>query len=90
MAEAWFDARGCLNERGMTALRGAAPGAAAPEIAAHLAACANCQQRLLSLESVSAGRPRAEAKPPWRNLILLSAAIVLMMLAMVVTAIIVR
>jgi hypothetical protein len=91
MAEVWFDARGCLNADGMTVLRGAVPGTAAPEIAAHLAACGSCQERLLSLESASAGHgPRPEAKPPWRNLILMGAAIFLLMLAMMVTAFIVR
>ena len=41
-----FDARGCLTPAGLAALRTAAPGRAPKEVAAHLAGCARCQQRL--------------------------------------------
>lgn len=41
-----FDARGCLTAAGLTALRTAPPGRAPKDVAAHLAGCARCQQRL--------------------------------------------
>ena len=41
-----FDARGCLTAAGLTALRTAPPGRAPKEVAAHLAGCPRCQQRL--------------------------------------------
>ena len=41
-----FDARGCLTPAGLAALRTAAPGRAPKDVAAHLAGCARCQQRL--------------------------------------------
>jgi hypothetical protein len=43
-----FDPRGCLTAAGLAALRGAPPGRAPAEVAAHVARCARCQQRLLS------------------------------------------
>lgn len=41
-----FDARGCLTPAGLAALRSAPPGRAPKEVAAHLAGCPRCQQRL--------------------------------------------
>jgi hypothetical protein len=41
-----FDARGCLTPAGLAALRSATPGRAPKEVAAHLAGCQRCQQRL--------------------------------------------
>src|SRR6185369_16981682 len=51
MSGAWFDARGCLAAEGVSAIRDAPPGAAPEELAGHVAGCARCQQRLLTLES---------------------------------------
>jgi len=87
MSETWFDARGCLNDRGMTVLRGVVPGAAPAELASHLAGCARCQQRVLAVESVPrppAGKPRV-----WRNLLVLGAALLLLLVGMAVTVVLV-
>jgi hypothetical protein len=43
-----FDGRGCLTAAGLAAFQGAPPGRAPGEVAAHVAGCARCQQRLLS------------------------------------------
>ena len=88
MTPSWFDARGCLSPEGMTALRAAAPGAAAPELAGHVAACPRCQQRLLSLESAPR-KPSSRLADPrkvWRNLGLLAVVLLVMLLGMLVTS----
>jgi hypothetical protein len=41
------DARGCLTDAGFKALGSARPGEAPAELAAHLAGCARCQDRVL-------------------------------------------
>jgi hypothetical protein len=43
-----FDGQGCLTASGLAAFQRAAPGRAPKEVAAHVAACARCQQRLLA------------------------------------------
>jgi hypothetical protein len=43
-----FDGQGCLTAAGLAALQRAAPGRAPAEVAAHVAGCSRCQQRLLS------------------------------------------
>lgn len=43
----WLDARGCLTEAGFAAVSAAAVGRVPGELAAHLATCGRCQQRLL-------------------------------------------
>lgn len=43
----WLDARGCLTEAGFAAVSAATVGQVPGELAAHLASCARCQQRLL-------------------------------------------
>lgn len=47
-AARFFDRQGCLTGAGLVALRGAPPGRAPKDVAAHVAACGRCQQRLLS------------------------------------------
>ncbi|MET0555124.1 MAG: hypothetical protein ABW221_18925 [Vicinamibacteria bacterium] len=44
---ALVDARGCLTDAGFAALAAARPGQAPAELAAHLAGCARCQDRVL-------------------------------------------
>jgi hypothetical protein len=57
-----FDARGCLTPAGLAAFQRAAPGRAPAEVAAHVAACARCQQRLLgSLREPASAR---SSSPP--------------------------
>ena len=48
MSDTTFDARGCLTDQGLAAVRGAPPGSVSAELAEHLAACRRCQYRLLS------------------------------------------
>lgn len=89
MSQSSFDTRGCLSAAGVAALRSAVPGAVPAELAAHVASCGRCQQRLLSVERVPrTGHVRTQ--PPWRNLVVLGAALLLVIVAMVVTALLVR
>ena len=48
MSDTTFDARGCLTDHGLAAVRGASPGSVSVELAEHLSACRRCQYRLLS------------------------------------------
>lgn len=88
MTSGWFDARGCFSAEGMAALRAAEPGKAPPELAAHLASCASCQERLLVLENPNT--PRAapvsrDPRRPWRNLALVGLAVLVMLFSMTTT-----
>jgi len=61
--------KGCLTEAGFRALERAAVGRAPAELAAHLASCGLCQERMLSGRRTPGEMPRAERKPPppaWR------------------------
>src|SRR5687767_3381963 len=79
---ALLDSHGCLTSSGLEALKGAPPGQAPPGLAAHLAQCARCQRRLLSLGgpgALHAGKPRQTAPPPlWRTLVVVMAALLLL------------
>jgi hypothetical protein len=56
------DARGCLTDAGFAVLAGATPGAAPSELAAHLASCPRCQDRVLAAAAgVEPGRARPDA-----------------------------
>jgi len=70
----WLDARGCLSEAGFAAVSAAAVGQVPAELAAHLASCGRCQQRLLGGGAV---RPAPKRKAPslGRMLALLAAAL---------------
>jgi hypothetical protein len=63
-----FDARGCLTREGMAALTQAPAGRAPAEVAAHLAACPRCQDRLLAVERTPDGNRAARDRRPFRNL----------------------
>lgn len=56
-----LDSSGCLTEAGLAAVSRAAPGQSPPEVAAHLAGCARCQERVLS---GGASRPAGKAVRP--------------------------
>jgi hypothetical protein len=58
------DARGCLTPAGFAALSRAPVGHAPADLAAHLAACSRCQERMLG--GGSAARP-APASPTRRK-----------------------
>ena len=53
-----FDARGCLTQDGLAALSGTVPGAAPPELARHVSACARCQELWLKSASAAPRTPR--------------------------------
>jgi hypothetical protein len=53
-----LDAAGHLSPDGIAAVSDATPGGIPPEVAAHLASCSRCQERVLS-----GGVPRAPRKP---------------------------
>ena len=83
------DARGCLTAAGLSTLQQAAPGAAPPELARHVAECARCQARLLTADL----GPRTHARTPpsrgagapgrlWRPLAFVAAILVLALTAL--------
>ncbi len=77
------DRSGCLTADGLAALANAPVGQAPPDLAAHLAGCARCQDRLLFLAAGprdASSRPTARA--PWRNLALVTMALVLIMVVL--------
>lgn len=53
-----LESSGCLTEAAIAAVTGAVPGQIPPELAAHLARCGRCQERVLS-----GGVPRPPRKP---------------------------
>jgi hypothetical protein len=61
------DATGCLTEAGLAVLGSAAPGAAPPELAQHVASCARCQERWLKSEPTVSGKPRPTAETSARR-----------------------
>jgi hypothetical protein len=80
-----LDARGCLTDEGLSAVAGAAPGRAPAEAAAHLSACARCQERLLFRERAPRQDGPARAASPYRNLALVSGVLLLTLLLLGVT-----
>lgn len=78
-----FDARGCLTAAGLAALRSAPPGRAPKEVAAHLAGCPRCQQRLFDgLRGPGAAGPARRASSGAR-LVWLLVLVVFALLALV-------
>jgi hypothetical protein len=69
----------CLSERDVRVLAQSAPGRAPAELAAHVARCARCQERMLrGMEPVGPLRPRREPPPLWRTLLLLGGVILVL------------
>lgn len=70
---------GCLTEAGILAFREAAPGKAPQELAAHVAGCDRCQERLLAADAPPrrAGGARSRSIAPSLGRTLLLAALVL-------------
>ncbi len=71
-----LDARGCLTDAGLDTLSRAPVGRAPAELAAHLAACQNCQERML-LRGSPRG-PQKTAPPVWRVWVVVGAALFLL------------
>lgn len=87
---ALVDARGCLTDAGFAALAGARPGEAPGELAAHLASCARCQDRVLAAAAGAdaAARRRPEARSPrsrWGMLAIVVGVLLAAMLGLLAT-----
>jgi len=77
-ARALRDARGCLTPAGLAAFRDAQPGRAPAELAAHVASCARCQDRVLTADPGLADRTaRRQAPPVWRVFALFALGLIL-------------
>ena len=80
-ARALRDARGCLTPAGLVAFREAPPGRAPAELAAHVASCARCQDRVLAADPGLADRTaRRHAPPLWRVFTLFGLGLILAVL----------
>lgn len=84
---ALLDGRGCLTPAGFAVLSRAPVGRAPADLAAHLASCSRCQERLLA-GGTSAGRPSLASSPPrpprlWLGLALAFAALLLAVAALI-------
>lgn len=85
MSASLFDAKGCLTPEGIAALAGAPVGQTPPDLAAHLASCVRCQERLLaSGEGRADRRERKEPPPRWRVWVVVG-TVVLLLLSILVT-----
>jgi hypothetical protein len=67
-----FDRQGCLTAAGLAAFQRAPAGRAPQEMAAHLAGCGRCQERLLYGMRGPATNPRARRAAPGRRLVWLA------------------
>jgi hypothetical protein len=78
-----LDSRGHLTAAGLAALAAAPMGRAPDDLAAHVASCVVCQDRVLagSIEAGSLRRERRAAPPAWRIWAVLG-AILIALLAM--------
>jgi hypothetical protein len=59
------DARGCLTAAGLQAFREVPPGRAPADLAAHVAACPRCQDRVLAADPGLGDRTARRQAPPW-------------------------
>ncbi len=76
-----LDSRGCLTDEGLDSVARAPVGQAPAELAAHLASCARCQERML-FRGTPRG-PRKTAPPRWRVWVVVGAAILLLLSVLV-------
>lgn len=86
MPPSLVDRQGHLTPVGLAALASAPPGKAPKELAAHVASCASCQERILAGPAVGAPvrRERRPPPPPWRIWVVLGAGL-LILLSLLVT-----
>jgi hypothetical protein len=75
-----FDAQGCLTEAAIQLLLHAPPGRAPGDLAAHLAGCARCQDRLLAASVPGPKRGAPRPAPSLRRMLILVSLILLSML----------
>ena len=80
------DGRGCLTPAGFAALSRAPVGRVPADLAAHLASCARCQERMLA-GGTSAARPSPASSPRkprlWLGVALAFAALLLAVAALI-------
>ena len=86
---ALLDPRGCLTPAGLAALAQAPIGRGPAELAAHLASCARCQDRMLA--SGAGPRPAPSSVPRrkprlWLGVVLAFAALILALAALILAA----
>jgi hypothetical protein len=72
---------GCLTPRGVEAFRKSSPGQVPPELAAHVAGCARCQQRLLEKDQPRSPPGIRRAGPSYRWLAVIAIVGLLLALA---------
>lgn len=81
MPPALVDRQGHLTPAGLAALATVQPGKGPKELATHVAACIQCQERMLT--GAAAGAPvRRERRPPpplWRLWVVLGAGLLLLL-----------
>jgi hypothetical protein len=87
---ALVDGHGCLTAAGFAALSRAPVGRAPADLAAHIASCARCQERMLA-GGTSAVRPSPASSMPrkprlWLGLALAFAALLLALVALIFAA----
>jgi len=80
---ALVDARGCLTDAGFAALASSRPGEAPAELAAHIAGCGRCQDRVLKAAGgvEAAGRSRSSARSERRRWVALALVLGVLLLA---------
>ena len=83
---ALVDGRGCLTPAGLAALSRAPVGRVPADLAAHVASCARCQERMLA-GGTSSGRPSPAGSPRkprlWLGVALALAALLLAVAALI-------
>jgi len=84
---ALVDGRGCLTPAGFAALSRAPVGRVPANLAAHLASCARCQERMLA-GGTSAVRPSPASSPPRKPRLWLGVALAFAALLLAVAALI--
>jgi len=86
---ALVDARGCLTPAGFAALSRAPIGRAPADLAAHVAGCPRCQERMLAGGAAARPAPAVRARRTprlWLGLVLAFAALVLALGALILAA----
>jgi hypothetical protein len=85
-----LDPRGCLTGAALAALARAPVGQAPPEIAAHLAGCPRCQDRLLGADRAKSREARADAEPrPYLKLAIVGGLLLAALLLLAITLVVV-
>lgn len=79
------NAAGCLTDAGLRAVAEAPPGGAPSDLAAHLAACARCQRRLLGVDHRPSATSPARRPPSAVRLTLMLVGVLLALAAVLWT-----